>query len=109
MTAAEQYAASVDAVNAKRPRLHGQQLPDDRWGGETAQRYRYDPHRSLDANLEVIASYVQREDVLIDVGGGAGRVSLPLALRCREVVNVDASPGMGEEFAATAAEAGITN
>jgi len=31
MTAAEQYAASVDAVNAQRTRLHGQQLPDDRW------------------------------------------------------------------------------
>jgi hypothetical protein len=49
------------------------------------------------------------EDVLIDVGGGAGRVALPLALRCREVLVVDASPGMGEEFAATAAEAGISN
>jgi 2-polyprenyl-3-methyl-5-hydroxy-6-metoxy-1,4-benzoquinol methylase len=109
MTAAEQYAASVDAVNAQRTRLHGQQLPDDRWGGETAQRYRYDPHRSLDANLEVIASYVQREDVLIDVGGGAGRVSLPLALRCRELVNVDASTGMLAAFEALAAGAGIQN
>src|SRR4030095_6012184 len=109
MTTAEQYAASVDAVNAQRTRLHGQQLPDDRWGGETAQRYRYDPHRSLDANLEVIASYVQREDVLIDVGGGAGRISLPLALRCREVVNVDASAGMLAAFEALAAGAGIQN
>src|ERR671925_1541718 len=109
MTAPEHYAASVDVVNAKRPRLHGQQLPDDRWGGETAQRYRYDPHRSLDANLEVIASYVQREDVLIDVGGGAGRLSLPLALRCREVVNVDASAAMLAAFDGLAAEAGIRN
>src|SRR5262249_30907881 len=94
MTAAEQYAASVDAVNAQRTCLHGEPLPDDPWGGETAQRYRYDPHRRLDANLEVVASYVQQEDVVIDVGGGAGRISLPLALRCREVVNVDASAGM---------------
>jgi SAM-dependent methyltransferase len=109
MTPAEQYAASVDAVNAQRLRLHGPQLPEDRWGGETAQRYRYDPHRSLDANLEVIASYVQRDDVVIDVGGGAGRVSLPLALRCREVVNVDASAGMLAAFEAVATEAGIQN
>jgi SAM-dependent methyltransferase len=109
MTAAEQYTASVDAVNAQRSRLHGQQLPDDRWGGETAQRYRYDPHRRLDANLEVIASYVHREDVLIDVGGGAGRVSLPLALRCREVINLDASAGMLAAFEAVAAGAGIRN
>jgi 2-polyprenyl-3-methyl-5-hydroxy-6-metoxy-1,4-benzoquinol methylase len=109
MSAAEQYAARVDAVNAQRARLHGEQLPHDPWGGETAQRYRYDPHRSLDANLEVIASYVQREDVLIDVGGGAGRLSLPLALRCREVVNVDASAGMLAAFEAVAAEAGLHN
>ena len=109
MTAAEQYAASVDTVNAQRTHLHGPQLPDARWGGETAQRYRYDPHRSLDANLEIIASYVQPEDVLIDVGGGAGRVSLPLALRCREVINVDASAAMLAAFEAVAAGAGIRN
>jgi SAM-dependent methyltransferase len=109
MTAAEQYAASVDAANAQRARLHGPQHGDERWGDETAQRYRYDPHRNLDANLEVIASYVQREDVLIDVGGGAGRLSLPLALRCREVVNVDASAAMLAAFEAVAAGAGIRN
>jgi hypothetical protein len=34
MTAAEQYAASVDAVNAQRARLHGEQITDDAWGGE---------------------------------------------------------------------------
>ena len=109
VTAAQQYAASVDAVNAQRARLHAEQLPDDPWGGETPQRFRYDPHRSLDANLEAIVAYMQPEDVLIDVGGGAGRVSLPLALRCRGVINVDASPGMLAAFEALAAEAGIQN
>ena len=81
----------------------------DRFGGPVAQRFRYDPHRSLEANWQVVASYVQPDDVLIDVGGGAGRVSLPLALRCRQVINVDSSPGMLAEFEACAAEAGITN
>jgi 2-polyprenyl-3-methyl-5-hydroxy-6-metoxy-1,4-benzoquinol methylase len=109
MTAAEQYAASVDAVNVQRARLHDEQRPDDPWAGDRVQRFRYDPHRNLDANLEVIASYVQREDVLVDVGGGAGRVSLPLALRCREVINVDASPAMLAAFEELAAQAGIRN
>jgi SAM-dependent methyltransferase len=109
MTAAEQYAAMVDAVNAQRARLHGEQRSDDPWTGERVQRFRHDPRRRLDANLEVIASYVQREDVLLDVGGGAGRISLPLALRCREVINVDASPAMLAAFEELAAQAGIRN
>jgi hypothetical protein len=109
MSAAEQYAASVDAVNAQRARLHGEVHSDDPWAGDRVQRFRYDPHRSLDANLEIIASYVEREDVLIDVGGGAGRISLPLALRCREVINVDASPAMLAAFEELAAQAGIRN
>ena len=109
MTAAETYAARIDAVHTQRARLHGAPPPDDPWGGPVARRFRANPHRSLDANLAVLASYTQPEDVLLDIGGGAGRVALPLALRCREVITVDASPGMGAEFAATAAEAGISN
>src|SRR5262245_32578095 len=109
MTATVTYAACIDAVQAQRARLHGAPPLADPWAGPVARRFRADPHRQLDANLDVLASYTRPEDVLIDVGGGAGRVALPLALRCREVITVDASPGMGAEFTAAAAEAGITN
>jgi hypothetical protein len=109
MTAVETYAALVDAASAQHSRLHGKQPLEDRFGGSVARRFRFDPHRSLDANLQVVASYVQPGDVLIDVGGGAGRIGLPLALRCRQVMNVDSSPGMLAEFEACTAEAGITN
>ncbi len=47
--------------------------------------------------------------MLIDVGGGAGRMSLPLASRCREVINIDPSPGMGAAFRANAAKGGVEN
>jgi len=109
MTAAHTYAALIDAMHAQQSRIHGQQPAEDRFGGPVAQRFRADPHRSLDANLQVVASYVQPDDVFIDVGGGAGRVGLPLALRCRQVINVDSSPGMLTECEACAAQAGITN
>jgi hypothetical protein len=109
MTAAQTYATLLDAVHAQRSRIHGQQPAEDRFGGLVAQRFRADPHRRLDANLQAVASYVQPDDVVIDVGGGAGRVGLPLALRCCQVINVDASPGMLAEFEACAAQAGITN
>jgi hypothetical protein len=81
---------------------------DDAWAG-LATHFKADPHRKLDALLTKIASYLREDDALIDVGGGAGRLSLPLALRCREVVVIDPSAGMREVFEATAREAGITN
>jgi hypothetical protein len=71
MTAAETYAARIDAVCAQGLRINGHQPLEDRFGGPVAQRFRCDPHRSLAANLQVIASYVQPDDVLVDVGGGA--------------------------------------
>jgi SAM-dependent methyltransferase len=108
--AARSYAARLDAVLEQRTRLRGVAPPDvDPWGGRWAQGFSLDPHRSLDENLAVLASYVQPDDVLIDVGGGAGRLSLPLALRCREVVAVDASPGMATAFLETARSAGLEN
>ncbi len=110
-TAADQYAARVDAVLAQRTRLRGPQSLGDLFAGLPADHplLRSDPRRPLDPNLEIIASYMAPDDVVIDVGGGAGRISLPLALRCREVINVEPSGAMGAGFTANATQAGITN
>ena len=108
MNAAQTYAACVEAVEAQHLRVYGEGLPADPWA-PLAHTFRFDPRRVLDANLEIIASYVQPEDALLEVGGGAGRICLALARLCREVINVEPSPSMGAEFAASSAEAGITN
>jgi hypothetical protein len=110
-TAADHYAARVDAVLAQRTRLRGPQPPGDLFAGLAADHplLKSDPRRPLDANMEILASYIVPDDVIIDVGGGAGRVSLPLALRCREVINVESSAAMGAGFTANATQAGITN
>jgi SAM-dependent methyltransferase len=107
-TAAERYAELCDAVWEQWGRLFGPPAADI-WDGPAAAQFRFDPHRELDANLEILASYVGPEDVVVDVGGGAGRVSLPLALRCREVVTVEPSPGMAAEYQSLAQESRITN
>lgn len=109
MTAADDYAAQVSAWQEQQARLRNGRPEGDRWGGETARRFRRDPRRPLEASLQAVAEYLHPDDVMVDVGGGAGRMSLPFASRCREVVCVDPSPGMGAEFRASAAEARITN
>jgi len=110
-SAADRYAARVDAVLAQRTRLRGPQPPGDKRAGCPPDHplVTADPLRPLDPNLEVIASYIEADDVIIDVGGGAGRMSLPLALRCREVINVEPSPTMATGFRTNAAGAGISN
>ena len=107
-TAARLYADQYDAVWEQWQRLFGPQ-PDDVWAGPAAAQFRFDPRRELDANLAALASCVEPGDVLVDVGGGAGRVSLPLGLRCQEVVTVEPSPAMAAEYAGLVQEAGITN
>tara|TARA_Y100000780_G_scaffold156767_1_gene141483 strand:- start:878 stop:1597 length:720 start_codon:yes stop_codon:yes gene_type:complete len=63
----------------------------------------------MEDSFEALAELVRPDDVFVDAGGGAGRFSLPMALRCRQAINVDPSAGMGQEFEKSAAEAGIEN
>src|SRR5438045_6424827 len=111
MSAVETYAARVDAVLAQRTRLRGPAPPGDLFGGLPPEHplMAADPRRPLEGTLEVMAAYVQPDDLIVDVGGGAGRNSLPLTLRCRGVVNVDPSAGMLRAFEAHAQRAGIAN
>jgi SAM-dependent methyltransferase len=106
--AAETYRDMVLATDAQRLRRQRSDPPANRWD-TAAQRFRDNPRRDLDDNLQAIAGFLGPEDVLLDVGGGAGRYALPLALRCKEVINVEPSPGMGAEFEASAKEAAIAN
>ena len=111
MTAAEHYARRVDAVLAQRARLRGAEPSGDIFGKLEPDHplLKADPRRSLDANLKALADLIEPSDAIVDVGGGAGRMSLPLALRCRSVTNVDPSASMGAAFLANAKAAGISN
>ena len=106
MSAAEAYRARVEAVATQQRRLAEAEGPS--WD-RMAASFRLDPHREVDRNLAALAALIEPGDAVVDVGGGAGRVCLPLALRCREVINIDPSPGMCEQFEASAREAAIEN
>ena len=109
MRSYETYTAQIDVVSAQNYRMYGPAPTGDAWAGSAARQFRFDPRRDPDRNLAFIASYGRPDDVFVDVGGGAGRVCLPLALSCREAINVEPSPGMAAEFQSLAQEAGIVN
>src|ERR1700683_3799418 len=97
MTAAKHYAARVNAVLAQRARLRGTEPSGDLFGDLEPNHplLKTDPRRPLDANLKALADLIEPSDAIVDVGGGAGRMSLPLALCCRSITNVDPSASSG--------------
>ncbi len=74
-----------------------------------AGMFRADPRRTDEPALELLRSLVRPDDVLLDIGAGGGRLALPLALVCREVIAIDPSPGMLDVMRAGMAEHGIAN
>lgn len=106
--AAARWRAMVLAEHAQSDRARGTTPPPDFWQARTGF-FRQDPRRADDPMVERIARELLPYWTVLDVGAGAGRHALPLALRCRHVTAVEPSPAMGEGFRAVAAEAGIAN
>jgi SAM-dependent methyltransferase len=80
----------------------------DRWE-PFSSFFQADPRRTDDVEVNRLAQEVTPATTLLDVGAGAGRFALPLALRCQHVTVVEPSPSMGETLRHLAAEAGIEN
>lgn len=104
---AQAYAERVRAARVQRQALSAAGLADDPWGFN-ADKFRDDPRREPNETLRALLSYIEPADVVLDVGGGAGRY-LPLALHCRTLINVEPSTEMGARFEACARDAGIDN
>jgi hypothetical protein len=68
-----------------------------------------DPRRTDEPALEMLRAMAAPDESWLDIGAGAGRYALPLALRVREVTAVEPSAGMRRALRAGIDEHGLTN
>lgn len=71
--------------------------------------FKADPRRSDDPEINRLLQEVTPTATVLDVGGGAGRFALPLALHCRHVTMVEPAASMGNSMLQLAAQVGIHN
>jgi molybdenum cofactor cytidylyltransferase len=102
------WAAQVRANSEQVDRVR--EVPDGPdFYGPVSSLFRADPHRSDDPTLDALLALARPDDVWLDIGAGAGRFALPLALRVREVIAVDPSASMLDALREGMAEHGIAN
>jgi SAM-dependent methyltransferase len=108
-SAVEAWKARIEAHDAQSLRARGDQPePADFWS-TLAGGFRADPHRTDDPVVHLLQQWVTPDTTVLDVGGGAGRYALALALRCRQVTVVEPSPSMVGQLEEAARAAEISN
>jgi SAM-dependent methyltransferase len=106
--AAATWALRVRADHDQVDRLR--EVPDATdFYGPVSSLFRADPRRTDDAQLAVLQSIARAGETWLDIGSGAGRFALPLALTVREVIALDPSAGMLAALREGMAEHGIAN
>jgi molybdenum cofactor cytidylyltransferase len=71
--------------------------------------FRADPHRPDDPVLAALLAVIRSDDVFLDIGAGAGRYALPIALAVREVIAIDPSASMLDDLRSGIVEHDIRN
>ena len=108
MKSAQRWKAMVEAEHAQSDGMRWELPPSDHWL-KSAERFKADPRRTDDLLVDRLLEHVESHQTVLDVGGGAGRLTLPLALRCRHVTVVEPSPGMASALLQQTEEYGIHN
>lgn len=108
MNACQHWGEMVRLEHAQSERMRGEPGPQDYWVNY-AQNFVADPRRDNDALLDILKQQVKPHHVVMDVGAGAGRYALPLAMICRELIAVEPSSAMVDALREQAASEGLSN
>lgn len=100
-----------ERVRANREQVDRYRLvpPEEDFYAPVASRFVQDPRREGDAVLDALLELANSNETWLDIGAGAGRFALPLALHVRRVVALDPSPGMLGQLRLGMTEHGIAN
>ncbi len=107
----EAYTAWAARVRANREQVDRvREVPDPSdFYAPVSGLFRADPRRGDEPTLDQLLGLARPGETWLDIGAGAGRYALPLALTVREVIAVEPSAGMAAALREGMAEHGITN
>ncbi len=97
-SAVEAWRAQVERHHAQSEGVMEASLREGDFWRNLAPMFRADPYRTDDAILNVLLEMVSEDSTVLDVGGGAGRLAIPLAIKCGRATVVDPSPSMLEQL-----------
>lgn len=108
----EELAKLAMPAPPKRPEGAENKGPKKGYGGWDNQAEFYNRMAKMEAEFtlnQINCFDTSKEDTVLDVGCGPGRITVPMAKRAKSVTSLDASPKMLEFCEANAKEAGLDN
>jgi SAM-dependent methyltransferase len=109
-TAADLEALWAERVRANRAQVDQvREVPDHDFYAPVSSLFVADPRRTGEEALEAVLRLTAPTDRWLDIGAGAGRYALPLALEVAEVIAVEPSASMRNALRTGKAEHGLAN
>jgi SAM-dependent methyltransferase len=109
-TAAELESAWAERVRANRAQVDQvREVPDKDFYAPVSSLFVADPRRTGEEALDALVALIEPGDRWLDIGAGAGRYALPLAIRAREVIAVEPSASMRNALRTGKEEHGLEN
>lgn len=109
-TAAELESAWAERVRANRDQVDQvREVADRDFYAPVSSLFVADPRRTGEEALDALLSIAEPDERWLDIGAGAGRYALPLAIKVGEVIAVEPSASMRNALRTGRAEHGLDN